>query len=64
MNEAKTAKCIGVTDIVRINVECPYCEHEMEISYRNFEDVRSISITRQKWRGSLRKPRVCRRVFG
>lgn len=36
MEEVKTAKCIGVTAISLINIECPYCEHELEVPYNNF----------------------------
>jgi len=36
MEEIKTAKCIGVRDIVSVNVECPYCEHEIQIPYNEF----------------------------
>lgn len=36
MEEVKTAKYFGVMEITRINVECPYCEHELEIPYSHF----------------------------
>lgn len=36
MEEVKTAKCIGVMEITRINVVCPHCGHEDEIPYEEF----------------------------
>lgn len=36
MPEVKTAECVGVQDIVRINVECPECGHVLEIPYSEF----------------------------
>lgn len=36
MDEIKTAKCVGVMVITRINVECPYCENDIEIPYEEF----------------------------
>ena len=36
MEEVKNAKCIGVRDIVRVNVECPHCGLEMEMPYEKF----------------------------
>ena len=38
MDEVKTAKYFGVMEITRINVECPYCENEIEIRYQDFVD--------------------------
>lgn len=36
MDGIKTAKCVGVMVIVRIDVECPNCTHEIEIPYEEF----------------------------
>lgn len=36
MEEVKIAKCVGVTAISLINIECPYCGHETEIRYQDF----------------------------
>lgn len=36
MDEVKTAKCIGVMVIVRIDIECPHCGHDMELPYEEF----------------------------
>jgi len=36
MEEVKTAKCVGVRNIVRVDVECPVCGYEIEIPYDDF----------------------------
>lgn len=33
MSEFKTAECIGVQGIVRVNVDCPYCGVANEMGY-------------------------------
>jgi len=36
MDEVKTAKCVGVMEIIRINVSCPHCSLELEMPYEEF----------------------------
>lgn len=36
MEEVKTARCVGVMVMDRVEIECPYCENEIEIRYQDF----------------------------
>lgn len=38
MDEVKTAICVGVMEITRINVACPHCSHGIQIPYDEFEE--------------------------
>lgn len=32
----KIAKCIGVREITRVNIECPECGYEYELTFNGF----------------------------
>lgn len=36
MSDMKTAECVGVREITRVNVKCPHCGHEHEVPYEQF----------------------------
>ena len=62
MEEVKTAKCVGVTVIVRIDIECPHCGHDMEIPYEEF-----VKNAGEPWTGDHEGHEMlcpkCREIF-
>ena len=36
MDEVKTAICVGVMEITRVNITCPHCDLNIEAPYEEF----------------------------